>query len=99
VTALLNEQILLNHEINLMTEFGSGRSRMKTGRKINLRVYGPFSACWEGGAEIDIRSEKTRALLAILALSPDGKKSRADFRNCYGVFQVRSTAGPACAGP
>ncbi|MDX1716404.1 MAG: hypothetical protein R3287_05805 [Anderseniella sp.] len=49
---------------------------MKTGRKINLRVYGPFSASWDGGAEIDIRSEKIRALLAILSLSPGGKKSR-----------------------
>jgi TolB-like protein len=53
---------------------------MRTGRKIRLRIYGTFSACWEGGEEIDIRSEKTRALLAILALSPEGKKQRGSLQ-------------------
>jgi TolB-like protein len=53
---------------------------MRTGRKIRLRIYGTFSACWEGSEEIDIRSEKTRALLAILALSPEGKKQRGSLQ-------------------
>lgn len=53
---------------------------MRTGRKIRLRIYGTFSACWEGGEEIDIRSEKTRALLAILALSPEGRKQRGSLQ-------------------
>lgn len=53
---------------------------MPRDRKILLRVYGAFSATWADGPEVDIRSEKIRALLAILALSPEGKKSRGSLQ-------------------
>ncbi len=42
-----------------------------------LRLYGPFAALWTAGDEIDLRSAKTKAMLALLATAPDGKRSRS----------------------
>ncbi|MEO1458699.1 MAG: hypothetical protein AAFV49_14240 [Pseudomonadota bacterium] len=45
--------------------------------RLELKLYGPFAARWEGGPEVDIRSAKLRALLALLATAPEARRSRA----------------------
>lgn len=42
-----------------------------------LRLYGPFSASWNEGREIDLRSAKLQALIAMLAVSPNQRRTRA----------------------
>lgn len=49
---------------------------MHSGQKLRLRVFGPFSASWEDGRSVDVRSVKLQALLALLATSPDGLRTR-----------------------
>lgn len=44
--------------------------------KLSLRFYGPFSACWSDETAVRIVGNKKRALLALLATSPDGKRTR-----------------------
>ncbi len=50
-------------------------------RTLKLRLHGPFSAAWRDGSEIDLRSVKLQALLALLALSPNQKRTRAWLRD------------------
>ncbi len=50
---------------------------MSSVRNICIRLYGPFAANWSDGAPIDIRGAKLRALIALLATAPDGKRTRA----------------------
>ncbi len=45
--------------------------------KLILRVFGPFSARWSDGAPVEITSTKQRAMLVMLAVSPDGRRTRA----------------------
>ena len=44
--------------------------------KLLLRIYGPFSAVWSDGTEIRVVGSKKRALLALLATAPEGKRTR-----------------------
>jgi TolB-like protein len=46
-------------------------------QKLGLRLYGPFSATWADGYSLEINSAKQRALLALLATAPEGKRSRS----------------------
>ncbi|MEM7694319.1 MAG: hypothetical protein AAF318_07695 [Pseudomonadota bacterium] len=43
---------------------------------LQLRLFGPFSVGRADGALIDVRSAKTKALLALLATAPDRKRTR-----------------------
>lgn len=45
-------------------------------QRIIARLHGPMSLKWDDGTDIDLRGAKNRALFAILALSPEGKRSR-----------------------
>ncbi|MEM9222160.1 MAG: hypothetical protein AAGB11_07150 [Pseudomonadota bacterium] len=45
--------------------------------RLNIRLYGSFSLWWSDGAEIDLRSAKAQALMALLATAPDGKRTRS----------------------
>lgn len=44
--------------------------------RLKLRLYGSFSAAWDDAGEASITGAKMRALLAILALSPEGRRTR-----------------------
>ena len=44
--------------------------------KLQLRFFGPFAASWSDGTEIRIAGGKKRALLALLATAPDGRRTR-----------------------
>ena len=46
-------------------------------KKVHLRIFGPFAAAWEDGTEIYIRSAKLRALIVLLAVAPDGRRTRS----------------------
>ncbi len=56
---------------SVVHEEAIGRSMLR------LRLHGPFAAAWAAGDEIDLRSAKTKAMLALLATAPDGKRSRS----------------------
>lgn len=45
--------------------------------RLRIRLYGPFTLCWDDGEEIDLRSNKAKAILALLATAPEGKRTRA----------------------
>lgn len=44
---------------------------------LKLRLHGTFAAYWHDGSEIDLRSVKLQALLALLAVSPSQRRTRA----------------------
>ena len=44
--------------------------------QLKLKLYGPFAAVLSDGTPIELRGDKQIALLAMLAASPDGKRSR-----------------------
>ena len=44
--------------------------------KLRVRIFGPFALAWSDGHPIEIRSAKAQALLALLATSPDGVRTR-----------------------
>lgn len=44
---------------------------------VRVRLYGPFSASWSDGTQIDLRGAKIRGLLALLVTAPDGHRGRA----------------------
>ena len=44
---------------------------------LRIRLFGPFALSWAGGEEIDLRSAKLKALLALLATAPDGMRTRS----------------------
>lgn len=48
-----------------------------SGRLIDFRFFGGFSCQWSDGAPLDIRGNKHRAMLSILALAKNGTQSRA----------------------
>ncbi|MEM7497729.1 MAG: tetratricopeptide repeat protein [Pseudomonadota bacterium] len=45
--------------------------------QLEVILYGPFQARWKGGSEVEIKSAKLRALIALLALGGDARRSRA----------------------
>jgi DNA-binding SARP family transcriptional activator len=51
-----------------MSSFGGGNYR--------LRLVGPFRLTGPDGTRIDISSRKGRALIAMLAMAPDGERTR-----------------------
>ncbi|MEM9432728.1 MAG: hypothetical protein AAGA12_02305 [Pseudomonadota bacterium] len=44
---------------------------------LHIRLFGAFSLGWVAGEEIRVSSAKQRALLAMLATAPEGKRTRA----------------------
>jgi TolB-like protein len=46
-------------------------------QKLGLRLYGPFSAVWADGLNLEISSAKQRALLALLATAPEAIRTRS----------------------
>ncbi|XWN30452.1 MAG: hypothetical protein ROR55_23675 [Devosia sp.] len=44
---------------------------------LRIRLFGPFAIGWVDGDDIDIRSAKQMALIALLATAPDGKRTRS----------------------
>ncbi|MFY0690628.1 MAG: hypothetical protein JXR14_01745 [Paracoccaceae bacterium] len=44
---------------------------------LKIRLYGAFSLCWDGGERVNVTSAKQRALLAMLATAPEGRRTRA----------------------
>lgn len=47
------------------------------GRPYQMRLMGPFHLLDSGGSRIDIRSKRSTALLALLAMAPDGIRTRS----------------------
>ena len=45
--------------------------------KLVIRLYGPFDASLQDGSQIEIRSAKLQALLALLATASEGKRTRS----------------------
>ncbi|MEO1307632.1 MAG: hypothetical protein AAFV38_06795, partial [Pseudomonadota bacterium] len=45
--------------------------------RLRVRLFGVFSASWDGGTELRIRSVKQRAILAMLITAPEGARTRA----------------------
>ena len=45
-------------------------------RSLSLRLYGPFLALDMNGSEIKLPNKKARAMLAILARAPEGRRTR-----------------------
>ena len=45
--------------------------------RLRLRLHGPFHCAFEDGVEVPVRSAKMKALVALLATAPDGKRARA----------------------
>ena len=46
-------------------------------RGLLIRLFGPFSIAWQDGEEIELTSSKLKAMVALLATAPDGKRDRA----------------------
>ena len=49
---------------------------------LHLRIFGAFSLSWETGELIRVPSAKQRALLAMLATAPEGRRTRAWLQDC-----------------
>ena len=68
---------------------------------VNLRLLGDFEALDGTGHLVDVSAKKSRALLAILALSPSGSMSRPRLANLMwsdrGDEQARSSLRQALA--
>lgn len=46
-------------------------------QRLRIRLYGPFAMSWANGEEIDLRSAKLKALVALLGTAPDGGRTRS----------------------
>ena len=58
-------------------EFRIRGHAMTTGApRLHIRLFGPFNLWWNQNDEVELRSAKSQALLALLATAPDGKRTR-----------------------
>ncbi|WP_420391658.1 hypothetical protein [Acuticoccus sp.] len=50
---------------------------MEARKSLRIRMFGPFAAWVGADCELDLRSTKAKALLALCATAPDGRRTRA----------------------